>query len=436
MSALSHQSFANTTTPYWASASTPTALVSPLSVVDTYGVPTKKVEITANGNGTGGIFYAGSGGGNPLGMAFYQGGAQPQNEIAFDVGNVNEVLTLTTSNATFTQPIVLDSPLNAQNFQILPTPGGVALQQGVPALGGSEIAMQNSPAGGVTIMGASSFDTFGMAVADKVGGETLYESQQVICTSGTGTNIAKFGVSGTTAFVGTGNNIPTTATPGMIVNVNNGCELQFRDATANLFGMKSTAGTLTISAPSDPNAITIAPTGVVTIPNIISGSFVPIGGIVMFSGNPLTLPANWKVCDGVYPGTPDLTGKFVLGVSPTYPLGTTGGSTTIGTSNLPAHNHGVTDPGHNHAITDLGHTHNVVLTGMFNNGDNGTAIVYAGQSLSGTAGNRASDPNAAQNATTGITINTSTTGITTNNTGGGAAYLPPYYALAYIIRVA
>lgn len=434
MSALSHQSYANTDTPYWASAVEPTKLISPATIRNKED--TKKVVITANANGTGGVFYANENGGNPLGLSFAQGATQPQNQLSLDVGNVNPVLTLTSSNVVSSLPIVIDSPLNAQNFQITPTPSGVAIQQGTLVGGGSEITMQNGPAGQVTIMGASTFDSFGMVVADKVGGETLYESQQVICTSGSGANVAKFGVSGTTAYVGTTNLVPNTATPGVVVNTNNGCQLQFRDATPNTYAMQANgSGTLQISAPSDPNAITISPTGVVTIPNIISGSFVPIGGIVMFSGNPLTLPSNWKVCDGVFPGTPDLTNKFIIGAG-TFASGTSGGSATIGTSNLPAHNHGVTDPGHNHAITDLGHTHNVVLTGMFNNGDNGSAIVYAGQSLGGSAGNRASDPNAAQNNTTGISINLSTTGITTNNTGGGMAYYPPYYALAYIIRVA
>jgi hypothetical protein len=128
------------------------------------------------------------------------------------------------------------------------------------------------------------------------------------------------------------------------------------------------------------------------------------------------LPINWKVCDGTS-GTPDLRDRFIIGAG-TFAAGTTGGSSTIGVGNLPAHNHGVTDPGH---------SHNVVLTGLFNNGDSGSAIVYAGQSLSGTAGNRQSDPGAAQ---------TNTTGITTQNTGTGTAYYQPYYALAYIQRVA
>lgn len=435
MSLLTHQSFANTDTPYWASASVPTSLVSPLSVIDTYGVPTKKTSVIATGGGQGVIAVSGVDNSNPVGVILQQGATQPLNTITFNVGNVNGAMTMTTSNVISSLPVVIDSALNAQNFTILPNPGGVELQMGSPGSGGSRISMQNGPGGEVGIMGATIVDDFGVNVLDKVGGATSVESTLVQCSTANSTNIAKFGVSGTSAFVGTTANVPNTATPGLLVNSSNGCELRFTDALANVYGMKTNTGVLTISAPGDPNAITMASTGVVTIPNIISGSFVPIGGIIMFSGNPLSLPANWKVCDGVYPGTPDLTNKFIIGAG-TFASGTSGGSATIATSNLPAHNHGVSDPGHNHAITDLGHTHNVVLTGMFNNGDNGSAIVYAGQSLGGSAGNRQLDPNSAQNNTTGITINVSTTGITTTNTGSGVAYYPPYYSLAYIMRVA
>jgi hypothetical protein len=61
-----------------------------------------------------------------------------------------------------------------------------------------------------------------------------------------------------------------------------------------------------------------------------------------------------------------------------------------------------------------------------NEGQNGAAF--------GRLGNN--QGNNSDTKTTGITINTATTGITTQNTGSGTAYYPPYYALAYIIRVA
>lgn len=416
MSLLTHQSFASVDVPYWASATKPTSLVSPLSVVDTYGVPTKKVTVTANANGTGGVFYSGSGGGNPFGMAFAQGVTQPGNQLILDVGNVNPALVVTSSNVVSSLPIVIDSPLNAQDFTIVPTPGGVELQMGTPASGGSVIAMTNAPSGLVTVMGATTLTQTNIVFADKFNNDTTINEKQVQFGNSAG-NVAQVGITGSSAYLGT-LTAPLT-TPGVLVNLSNGCELQFADST-NLYGMKSTGGILTISAPSDPAAITVAPTGAVTIPNIISGSFVPIGGIVMFSGVVAALPTNWKLCDGTS-GTPDLRGLFVIGAGGTFAIGATGGSTDITISNLPNHAHAITDPGHSHTVYSATSTDTATATG-------GTFF--------------AKDLNT-------ITSSTSTTGITKTQgylvnsnapsnivPGNSAPYYPPYYALAYIIRVA
>ena len=421
MSLLTHQSFANTDTPYWASASKPTSLVSPLSVVDKYGTPTKKAVITANGNGTGGVFYANENGGNPLGMAFAQGATQPQNQLIFDIGNVNPVLTLTSSNVVATQPIVLDTAVNPNNFSISQTASNTVLAQGV---GGGTIELLNS-APSVSVNGVVEMDSTGL-IQTWNGNVDLYINPSkagIYFSNILSTGVATFGLSGTSAYLGTG--LPPVLTPGVLANEFNGAELRFNDGSVNVYGMKSTGGNLVISTPSVSSAISIAPSGQVSIPDIISGSFVPIGGIVMFSGNPATLPANWKVCDGVYPGTPDLTNKFIIGAG-TFASGTSGGSATIDISNLPSHTHALTDPGHSHGITDPGHFHTTTAMSQGNEGTNGLAF--------GRLGNN--QGNNSDTKTTGITINTATTGITIANTGGGSNYYPPYYALAYIIRVA
>jgi hypothetical protein len=47
-------------------------------------------------------------------------------------------------------------------------------------------------------------------------------------------------------------------------------------------------------------------------------SSIPIGGIIMWSGAGVTLPSNWKLCDGTTYGsvvTPDLRSRFVKGAS-------------------------------------------------------------------------------------------------------------------------
>lgn len=52
-------------------------------------------------------------------------------------------------------------------------------------------------------------------------------------------------------------------------------------------------------------------------------SGVPEGTIVMWASS--IIPAGWSICNGQN-GTPDLRGKFVMGVGGVYSLGTTGGS--------------------------------------------------------------------------------------------------------------
>lgn len=47
------------------------------------------------------------------------------------------------------------------------------------------------------------------------------------------------------------------------------------------------------------------------------GDFVvPVGGIIMWSGSIASIPSGWVLCDGTN-GTPDLRGKFVLGAAST-----------------------------------------------------------------------------------------------------------------------
>lgn len=54
-------------------------------------------------------------------------------------------------------------------------------------------------------------------------------------------------------------------------------------------------------------------------------SGVPLGTIVIWSGNASSIPTGWHICDG-NAGTPDLRQKFVLGAGGVYPLNSTGGA--------------------------------------------------------------------------------------------------------------
>jgi hypothetical protein len=130
-------------------------------------------------------------------------------------------------------------------------------------------------------------------------------------------------------------------------------------------------------------------TGVVTI-----SAPITTGMILMFNG--VSAPTGWAICDGTQ-GTPNLLDKFVICASPAnYPSGSSGGAASVAlTLNMiPNHIHG------------------------------GAAVLGSG----GTAG--INDYNV-----TGIGGDTS--GITTPGYVAGTPVptIPPYYALAFIMKL-
>lgn len=63
--------------------------------------------------------------------------------------------------------------------------------------------------------------------------------------------------------------------------------------------------------------------------NEFTASNVPVGGIIMWSGE--TVPDGWLLCDGEN-GTPDLRDRFVVGSGATHTTGDTGGNAAFTTS--------------------------------------------------------------------------------------------------------
>ena len=147
---------------------------------------------------------------------------------------------------------------------------------------------------------------------------------------------------------------------------------------------------------------------------------IPSGCIVIWSGSVASIPSGWVLCNGSS-GTPDLRNRFIVGAGSTYAVWATGGSAD---ATLVAHSHGVSDPGHAHGVSDPGHSHSLV--GSFQTlgtaGSVGTFVYISGSSTGA--------------ATTGISIQGNTTGISIASSGSSAtnANLPPYYALAYIMK--
>lgn len=143
---------------------------------------------------------------------------------------------------------------------------------------------------------------------------------------------------------------------------------------------------------------------------------IPTGGIILWSGSVGAIPSGWALCNGQN-GTPDLRSRFVVGAGSTYNVAATGGTANAVVVS------------HSHSVTDSGHTHSF------------SQSVYVGV---GTGARRdGGSPIGPFNPGTGYTPSSSgiaaaTTGITVNSTGqsGIDANLPPYYALAYIMKTA
>ena len=139
----------------------------------------------------------------------------------------------------------------------------------------------------------------------------------------------------------------------------------------------------------------------------------PVGGIIMWSGT--EIPPGWALCDGRVDQstgrrTPDLRGRFIVGAGqysssnplekefPNYRINETGGFNkyALSTAEIPSHNHSITYQTRNYTTgSTVGVTPNIEMTSRT---DDGQSIGY---------------------------------------TGGGGPHenRPPYYVLAFIMRV-
>jgi hypothetical protein len=166
--------------------------------------------------------------------------------------------------------------------------------------------------------------------------------------------------------------------------------------TATVTGTSTFTGVCTFTAaPVFPSSVALVPSGV----------------IVMWSGSIATIPTGWLICDGTS-GTPNLRDRFVVGAGSTYAVAATGGSADAITV---SHTHTAT-------VTDPSHTHNIAgRTDGYTGGGANNFSVGDGR------GNNATY--ATNSAVTGISVANSSTG-----SSGTNANLPPYYALAYIMK--
>lgn len=158
------------------------------------------------------------------------------------------------------------------------------------------------------------------------------------------------------------------------------------------------------TATAGTNTTQLATTSFVS--TAVAASF-PTGGIIIWSGSSAAIPSGWVLCDGTN-STPDLRNRFIVGAGSTYAVGATGGSAD---AIVVSHTHTAT-------VTDPGHAHTFSSTLSDTIGGAGSQPGYRGSGTTTTS-----------TASTGISVSNSSTG-----SSGTNANLPPYYALAYIMK--
>jgi len=236
---------------------------------------------------------------------------------------------------------------------------------------------------------------------------------RVIGGSGTGVNIPN----GATCLVYCDGTNFVNGLSGSAGNFSVSSNLLVTGTTALTGALTGTTGVFsgTVALGGTPTAPTAAPgtsTTQIATTAFVAATIIPAGVIVLWSGSVASIPSGWYLCDGTN-GTPNLRDRFVVGAGSTYAVAATGGSAD---AVVVSHNHSATS-----SVVDSGHSHTIdtLVSG------GGPDKVYPG--AAGGNLNIAST----NSAVTGISVNTT---IATAGVSGTGANLPPYYALAYIMK--
>lgn len=130
------------------------------------------------------------------------------------------------------------------------------------------------------------------------------------------------------------------------------------------------------------------------IADAVAGATLPAGAIILWAG--AAIPTGWALCDGAG-STPDLRDRFVIGSGGAYATGATGGTDT-----------------HGHTATADNSVTGISLT---------------------TTVNPNIDAGGSANPDPIDSVSVNDPGHVHTVTVADATYLPPYYALAYIIKL-
>ena len=293
------------------------------------------------------------------------------------------------------------------------------------------MAQQNANA--VTITGGTiNGTTIGASTAASIAGTTGNFSGNLASLGSVSGATGIFGaVSGTTITASTQFTGPGTGLTGTAASLNIGGNAATATNAVTVTTTVASGATGTTQAVTTNNT-TLATTAFVR-------SIIPAGVILMWSGSVASIPSGWVLCNGAN-GTPNLQDRFIVGAGSSYAVNATGGSSTAtpagsisGTvgdtalteAQMPKHYHRLWGPA---AISGFVQAP-VSGAGVFNGGtpDDG-ANTYGSYSVGGSDASSGG-------AGTGTSVgNAHTHSFSGSFTGSSISTLPPYYALAYIMK--
>ena len=199
------------------------------------------------------------------------------------------------------------------------------------------------------------------------------------------------------------------------------------DSNINKYWYDTSSGKATLKLYDGTSWVEVNLGGTTTPPEEEPIEGVPSGAIIMWSGSIASIPSGWALCNGAN-GTPDLRNRFVIGSS----------SDVSGVSNTSVTGANTKSGGSKDAIV-VSHTH----SGTANSGSGGGTFItglttyYSTPPAGYTPIPFRFDSGVINWGYSSASSAAHTHNVTINSTGssGTNANLPPYYALAFIMKL-
>jgi microcystin-dependent protein len=231
-----------------------------------------------------------------------------------------------------------------------------------------------------------------------------------------------------------------------------GQDADFASTGANQFNVRAAGGAAINTSPETGVALKVAGrvksdtvdattmnvSGTLTAAILEGYGTTPLGGIIMWSGSESAIPAGWALCDGRTSNgriTPNLRDRFVIGASGTRPVGAVGGSASMNLTveQLPPHSHRVSGSttgagAHRHTAYAPFHDRNDSGSQGYPNNNNHQAFRTSDRGRSQSVSSDAISDSGSHSHSFDVTSNSS-------GLGNPIDKMPPFYALAFIMRV-